>query len=98
MSTEMQQTLTEVRCLSSKFDELSLQIRVDTPWVRFRENVRYGIACIAEIPLFSRLCVLGATMCLLIPAFVEMASEIKRKLYLTALNLVAMAVTVIGYV
>lgn len=88
-----EQTLAEIRALNSKFDELSLQIRIDTPWTRIRSHLRYAMLTLSEIPAFTRLCFLAAVILLSVAVCFTMNSEARKKLLMGSLNLAMLGMT-----
>jgi hypothetical protein len=87
------QTLAEMRKLNSRFDELSLQIRIDTAWVRVREHVRYAVSMLSEIPIMSRLCIFAA--CVLMSIAMMTQSPIRKRLMIFAVDCLSLALVVV---
>lgn len=97
MATETDQILAEVRGIRRDFQELSLQIRVDTPWVRAKTHMRYALQFMREIPALTRFFLLLATVCLSVGLGFKLNEETRKRLLLSSLNLAMLAVTVINY-
>lgn len=97
MATELQQTLSEIRSLRSDFQELSLQIRIDTPWVRLRENIKHAINLVKEIPILSRLAIFLGTILLTIPYVIQVSEETRKKLMMFAIDCFSLALVVASY-
>lgn len=95
--TETQQILNEVRQLNAHFDDLAFQIRIDTPWVRVRENIRYCINAVKEIPFFARMSLFGAFILWTVPLFVELPSDIKKKVMMIGVDLFGLALISVAY-
>lgn len=90
------QVLSAIRQLHSEFDELSLQIRIDTPWVRVRNHIRYGLNALQEIPMSSR-CLAFMAVCLLtIPYVFKLNGETRKKLTMFAIDTLALALVLLG--
>lgn len=94
--TETQQVLAEIRNLHSHFDELSLQIRIDTPWIRAKNHVRYAINLIAEIPKASRILFFIAAALLTVAYGFNVSEEAKKKLGLLALDTAMLGMVVMN--
>lgn len=92
-----EQVLTEIRQLRSRFDELSLQMRVDTPWVRAKTHMRYAINFVREIPFATRFLLLLSTVTLGIAFSFTLPAEVRKRLLSLSLNFAMLAVTVINY-
>lgn len=92
-----QLVLSEIRKLNGKFDELSLQVRVDTPWVRFKSQVRYALHTVQEIPIAARVFVVLALAAFSVSVFFSMSEEAKRKIRMSALDLLGLALLCVGY-
>ena len=88
--------LKEIRSLKGQFDDLSLQIRIDTPWQRFRGHIRYAIHTINEIPLPSRICLFFAGISATIAFAFTVPGDIKKKLLFACVDLILFAITLIG--
>lgn len=91
------ETLKEIRKLAARFDELSIQIRVDTPWVRVRNHVRYGVHVLSEIPVLTRICCLVATGLATFALFCKLSPDTKKKLYMVCLNILQVGMVAINY-
>ena len=60
---ETQDVLSEIRRVRRTQDEIALALRVDTPWIRARDHLEYGLSVLRRIPLLTRLCLfLGVCM------------------------------------
>lgn len=92
-----QLVLSEIRKLNGKFDELSLQVRVDTPWVRFKSQVRYALHTLQEIPLAARVFTMMALTAFSVSIFFSMSEEAKKKIRMSALDLLGLALLCVGY-
>lgn len=57
MAEDTQTILGEIRALKRGQEEIALQLRVDTFWVRARDHVDYGLSVLQRIPYFARLCI-----------------------------------------
>lgn len=97
MATETERILSEVRAMRNEFQDLSLQMRIDTPWVRVRENIRHGIKTIQEVPMFARLCVLGGCVLFTIACTVQMDKETRRKLTMFGIDCFGLALVTVAY-
>jgi hypothetical protein len=97
MGTETQQILNEIRMTRAAFDDLSLQMRIDTPWMRVRENVRHAINTLKEIPILSRFFVMSGLILLTIPLVLHLPKETKLKLCMFAIDCFGLAFVTVGY-
>lgn len=95
MSTENDQTLSEIRKLNSKFDDLALQIRIDTPWQRIRDNVRYALNIIKEIPIGSRTLIFVACGLTTAGIVINTNQDVRKKLLMFALDCLSLALVLI---
>lgn len=96
MSEVDQTTLAEIRKLNTKFDELSLQIRIDTPWTRLRSHVRYAINLMREVPMASRMLVFGALVLCTITMCLSVDPKTRGKLFMVAGDMVSLALLFLG--
>lgn len=94
---ETQLVLREIRNLNIKFDELSLQVRVDTPWVKFKSHIRYALHALQQIPLGARVFTMLALLAFTASLFLKMTDDVKKKIRITALDLLGLAMLCIGY-
>jgi len=95
--SDSQMVLAEIRKLNNKFDELSLQVRVDTPWVRFKSHMRYALHVIQQVPVAARFFTMMALVAFSISLFVNMSDEAKKKIRMTALDFLGLAFLCVGY-
>lgn len=93
--TEIEKMRKEVRELTRAFDDLSMQIRVDTPWIRIKSHVRYGLHALREIPVFSRLLVLVAILLNTVPLIFKIPDEIRKKMAMISLDLIVTAIVIL---
>lgn len=93
--TTDQMVLGEIRLLSNKFDELSLAIRVDTPWTKFRDHVRYALNLIREIPTASRILFSLSALIITVALVANVPQEIKKKLTIASIDLALVGMMVI---
>jgi len=96
-SSDTQLVLSEIRKLNGKFDELSLQVRVDTPWVKFKSHMRYALHVLQEVPIAARVFTVLALAAFSVSLFVNMSDEAKKKIRMTALDLLGLALLCVGY-
>lgn len=90
------QVLAAIRSMRNEFDQLSLQIRIDTPWVRVKNHIRYGLNALQEIPMSSR-CLAFMAVCLLtIPYVFKLNGETRKKLTMFAIDTLALALVLLG--
>lgn len=93
---ETESVLGEIRKLSLKFDELSLQVRVDTPWTRLRSHIRYAINVLKEVPMPSRILIFGALILCTVTLFLAVDPKTKGKLFMVAGDMVSLALLFLG--
>lgn len=84
--------LGEIRMIRSEFEDLSLQIRVDTPWRRFQDHLRYALNLLAEIPWYTRFCIVCGMLLLTVTQLFNMPSELKKKLSFASLDLIVIGI------
>lgn len=89
------QALHEMRLLNSKFDDLALQIRIDTPWQRVRDNIHYGLNLIREIPLGARLVWFSGIALITLATVIQMTNDMRKKLLMFGIDLISLGIVLI---
>ena len=88
-----QAILGELRRLSRSQEELALQLRIDTPWVRLRDHVSYGVTVVQQVPLLARVCFFFGVLALTFGALGRSARAAFIGLDLLCLSLVFVGTT-----